>query len=277
MSLTVRTNLAALQSTSALGRTNLSLRRTYERLSSGRRINKARDDAAGLAVAEVLDAQARSLRVAMRNANDGMAFLETAETAAEEVANIVKRMRELAVQSSSETLADRERSFLQDEFVALSSEVDRIASATTFNGVSVADGSVATIGIQVGVDNAPGNDQIQISLASLTASAVGVATATVDLSSATLAQNSISRLDTALDYVNGARSDLGAVQNRVESAIRQIDTYTRAIVSAESQVRDADFAIESAELTKFQVMQQAGVAVLAQAKNLNTSAAQLLQ
>ena len=277
MAMTVRTNIASMFSISRLGRTNVELRRNLERLSSGRRINSARDDAAGLAVAEILESASRGLRVALRNANDGLAFLQTAETAAAEVSNIVKRMRELAVQSASDTLADSERSYLQEEFVALSTEVDRIANATNFNGVSVADGSTTSIGIQVGISNAPGNDQIQIILTALTATAVGVDAGAVDLSSSTNAQNSIALLDGALDYVNGARSELGAVQNRVESAIRQVDTYMRSITTAESQVRDADYAIESAQLTKYQVMQQAGVAVLAQAKNINTAAAQLLQ
>ena len=277
MALTVRTNIASMNSISRLNMTNDSLQRTLGRISSGMRINSARDDAAGLAVAENLDAAKRSLMVAMRNANDGIAFIQTAETAAEEVANIIKRMRELAVQSASETLQDAERSYLQDEFVALATEVDRIANATNFNGVSIADGSTASIDVQIGINNVAANDRIAVTLADLRATQVGIDTGTVDLSTATNAQNSLDLIDTALDYVNGSRSDLGAVQNRIESAMRQLDTYTQSIAMAESQIRDADYAVESAELTKLQVMQQAGVAVLAQAKNINAQAAQLLQ
>lgn len=277
MALTVRTNLASMHSISHLNRTNMHLQRTLGRISTGLRINAARDDAAGLGMAENLDATKRSLVVASRNANDSIGFIQTAETAAEEVANIIKRMRELAVQSASETLADQERSYIQDEFVALSSEVDRIANATNFNGVSVSDGSTSNLDVQIGIYNIAANDRIGISLADLRATQVGVDTGTVDLSSATLAQSSLDLLDNALDYVNSARSNLGAIQNRVESAMRQLDSYTQAITGAESQIRDADYAVESAEMTKFQVMQQAGVAVLAQAKNINAQAAQLLQ
>lgn len=277
MALTVRTNIASMNSISRLNMTNQHLQRTLGRIASGMRINAARDDAAGLAMAENLDAAKRSLMVAMRNANDGIGFIQTAETAAEEVANIVKRMRELAVQSASETLQDSERSYIQDEFVALAAEVDRIANATNFNGVSIADGSTSNLDVQIGIYNVAANDRIGISLADLRATQVGVDTGTVDLSTATLAQSSLDLLDNALDYVNGARSSLGAVQNRIESAMRQLDTYTQSIAAAESQIRDADYAVESAEMTKFQVMQQAGVAVLAQAKNINAQAAQLLQ
>ncbi len=276
MALTVRTNVASMNSISRLNQTNLHLTRTLGRISSGLRINAARDDAAGLGMAENLDAAKRSLMVAMRNANDGIAFIQTAETAAEEVANIVKRMRELAVQSASETLDDQERSYLQDEFVALSTEVDRIAQATNFNGVSIASASTA-LGVQVGINDTSSIDRINISLVDLTANQVGVDTGSINLSSASNAFNSLQELDNALDYVNSARSGLGATQNRIESAIRQLDTYTQSLSMAESQIRDADYAVESAEMTKFQVMQQAGVAVLAQAKNINAQAAQLLQ
>ncbi|MBX2796054.1 MAG: flagellin FliC [Myxococcales bacterium] len=277
MALTVRTNLASMNSISQLNMTNGKLGRNLARISSGMRINSARDDAAGLGVAENLDTAKRSLMVAMRNTNDGIAVIQTAESATAEVSNIIKRMRELAVQSASDTLDDVERSFIQDEFLALTTEVDRIANVTNFNGVQLSDGSTASIDVQVGINNVAANDRITLALADLTAATVGVDTGTIDLSTAGNAQSALAALDTALDVVNSYRSVYGATQNRLESSLRNLDSYVQNLAMAESQIRDADYAVESAQLTKFQVMQQAGVAVLAQAKNINAQAAQLLQ
>jgi flagellin len=191
------------------------------------------------------------------------------------VANILKRMRELAVESSSETLADQERAYIQDEFVQLSQEVDRIASVTNFNGVQLADGSATGIQVQVGIYDTA-NDRITITMGDLRTTTLGVDTSTLDLSTATGAQAALTNIDTALDSVNATRAGFGASQNRLQSTMNNIEVYTESLAAAESRIRDADFAYESAEMTKFQIMQQAGVAVLGQANGLNQAALRLL-
>ena len=275
MALTVNTNLASMNALTNLNRTNRSLTKTLGRVSSGLRISSAGDDAAGLAVAENLDAAARSLTVAQRNTQDGISVVQTAEGATSEVGGILKRMRELAVQSASETLANDERQYIQDEFVALSSEVDRIANVTEFNGVALGDGSTASLDVQVGINNSV-NDRIGITTGDLRAATLGVDTGAMTLASATGAQTALTALDSAIDTVNGYRSDYGAAQNRLESAMRNLETYTESLRGAESAIRDADFAYEAAQMSRFQVMQQAGVAVLGQANQLNSGAVRLL-
>ena len=276
MALTVNTNLASMNTVAKVNRTNMGLQKTLGRISSGLRINSAADDAAGLGVAENLDAASRSLRQAMRNTNDGISVVQTAEGAANEVANIIKRMRELAVQSASETLDNGERAYIQDEFVQLSDEVDRIANVTEFNGLKLSDGTLATVGVQVGINNTA-DDQIDITLGDLTSATLGVDTGTIDLSTSTGAFAALPGLDAALDSVNSYRSGFGAVQNRLESSLRNLENTDQNLTAAESQIRDADFAKEASEMAKYNVMQQAGVAALTQAKNINQSAAQLLQ
>ena len=231
MSLTVNTNVSSLSAQANLSRTSRSLAGTFSRLSSGLRISKAADDAAGLGVAENLDTIARSARVAMRNANDGISVIATAEGATNEVGNILKRMRELAVQSSSETLADDERAYVQDEFEQLSSEVDRIANSTEFNGTALTDGSTTSMAVQIGV-NGTSSDQVSISLGDLRATALGVDTASLDLSTATGAQAALADLDTALDTVSAQRGSFGAVQNRLGSALSNLETYHTNLKSA---------------------------------------------
>jgi len=276
MALTVNTNLAAMNTVAKVNRTNQGLQKTLGRISSGLRINSAADDAAGLGVAENLDTASRSMRQAMRNTNDGISVVQTAEGAANEVANILKRMRELSIQSASETLDNGERAYIQDEFAQLSDEVDRIANVTEFNGLPLADGTNATINVQVGINNTA-DDQIAVTLGDLTAATLGVDTGTISLATSTGALAALPGIDTALDTVNQYRSDFGSVQNRMESSLRNLENTDQNIQAAESQIRDADFAHEAAEMAKYNVMQQAGVAALSQAKNINQSAAQLLQ
>jgi flagellin len=275
MAITVNTNMSALNGLNNLGRTGKSLSKTMSRLSSGMRINSAGDDAAGLAVAENLDAAERSLKVAQRNANDGISLIQTAEGATGEVTNIVKRMRELAVQSSSDTLADDERAYIQDEFVQLSGEVDRIAGVTEFNGVQLADGTNATLDVQVGINNTA-NDRIAITLGDVSAATIGVDTATLDLSTAAGARTALTAMDTAIDTLNGYRSDYGSVQNRLDTASANLTTYSENVTASESRIRDADFASEAADLAKFQVLQQAGTAILGQANQVNAGATRLI-
>ncbi len=275
MALTVNTNVAALSAGTQLNATTRSLTRSFARISSGLRISRAADDAAGLGVAENLDSISTSARQAMRNTNDGISVIATAEGAASETGDILKRMRELAVQSSSETLDDDERAYIQEEFEQLSAEVERISSVTEFNGVALSDGTNTQIDVQVGV-NGTADDRITITLGDMRSTVLGVDTASLDLSTASGAQSAISAIDTAIDTVSGYRSDLGAVENRLDSALNNLETYTTNLESAESRIRDLDFAFATAELSKQQIMQQAGVSVLAQANGINSAAAQLI-
>jgi flagellin len=263
MALVINHNLSSITAQRNLAGTSRSLKSSFEKVSSGLRINKAADDAAGLGVAENLNAASRSAKVAMRNTNDGISVVQTAEGATSEVGNIVKRMRELAVQSSSETLATTERSYIQDEFAQLSAEVDRISQVTEFNGVQLGNGSDTSISVQVGVNNSS-NDRISITLGDLRSTALGVDTTAMSLNSSASARAAITALDTALNSVNSIRSDYGAVQNRLTDSLVNMEVYNENLISAESQIRDVDFAAETAEMAKQQIMQQAGMSVLAQ-------------
>jgi len=275
MALTVNTNMASMNALNNLNRTNRNLSSTLGRVSSGLRINNAGDDAAGLGVAENLQAAQRSLKAAQRNTNDGVSVIQVAEGATSEVANILKRMRELAVQSSSETLDNGERAYIQDEFVQLSGEVDRIANVTEFNGVALGNNSNPTLDVQVGINNT-GNDRITITMGDLQSATLNVDTGSIDLSSAATAQTALTTLDASIDTVNGYRSDYGATSNRLQSAMRNLENYTQNLAGAESSIRDADFAFEAAEMSKFQIMQQAGVSVLGQANSMAQGAVRLI-
>ncbi len=267
MALTL-SNISSTRAGFDLSRSTRELERTMGRISSGLRINRAGDDAAGLAVAEGLSARSGSLAVARRNTSDGISFTETADGATGEVSNIVKRMRELAVQASSETLSDTERGYLNDEYEELAAEIERVASSTEFNGVVLTDGSTTQLSVQVGIDNTA-NDRITMTMGDVRTTVLGIDTATVDLSTATGAQAAIDTFDTALDTIAGYRGDYGAAQNRLESALSYSETYETNLRAAESTIRDADFAFETAQMAKQQIIQQAGVSVLAQANVMN--------
>lgn len=273
MAITVKTNATAGSVLTDLNKTSRALSRSFERISSGLRIARAADDAAGLGVAESLRAAHTSAAVASRNVNDGMSIIAIAEGAATEVGNILVRMRELAVQGSSETLDTDERAYVNDEYAALESELDRIANVTEFNGIQLTDGSVTEIDVQVGINNTT-NDRITISLGDLNAAALTLTA--IDMSTVTGSQSAITAIDAALAAVSGYRSDLGAVENRLGNALNNLDTFMETTVAAESAVRDADFGSETAELTQNQILQQAGVSVLQQAKSINQSALSLL-
>lgn len=275
MGMTVRTNVAAMMASGSLGRTNKALTQSLSRISSGLRITKAADDAAGLGVATNLETSVVSTRQAMRNTNDGISIIQTAEGATNEVTDILQRMRELAVQSASETLDDDERSYISDEFSELSDEVARIANVTEFNGLSLANNDNTSLDVQVGIQNSS-TSRITIDLGDLRATSLAVDTGNVSLANVTSAQEALDNIDTALDSVNSYRSDFGAVQNRLDSALNNSQVNMEQLSSAQSSVMDADFATETSNLTKLQIMQQAGVASLSQAKNINQSVISLL-
>jgi flagellin len=275
MGLTVNTNLAAMSAANSLNSTQGQLSNTLARVSSGLRVTKAADDAAGSAVAMNLKTNARSGRQAIRNANDGISVIQTAESATKEVLNILDRMRELSVQSSSETLEDGERAYIDAEFHQLSDEVERIAQSSEFNDIQLSDGTNTTLAVQVGVD-ASSNSRVSITLGNLTTDNLSVETTDIDLTTASGSQTAITTIDAAIDSVNSIRASYGAVQNRLESSVNNMNTYVESLSAAASQIIDADYAHETAEMTRLQVMQQAGVAALGQARGINQSVVSLL-
>jgi len=277
MAITVRTNAAAGRALTDLNKTSRSLSRSFERISSGLRISRAADDAAGLGVAENLRAQHTSATVAARNTNDGISAISIAEGATNEVSNLLVRMRELAVQASSETLGATERGYAQTEFAALQTEVDRIADVTEFNGTVLTNTTAGLdINIQVGTNNSA-NDRIGVEFKSLQLTDLNSALATRTISTAANAQTAIDNIDSAISAVNSARAGYGSVENRLSSALNNVETFGQTVQAAESQIRDADFGAETAALSNKQILQQAGVSILGQAKQINQAALSLLQ
>jgi flagellin len=286
MGINVKTNMASMTANRQLGQTTRALGRSFERLSSGLRIARAADDAAGLGVAENLRAAHTSARVAARNINDGISAVGVAEAATNEVANILIRMRELAVQGASGVLGEVERSYIETEADQLLAEIDRIASSTQFNGVSLtssaAGGQAIEIQVGIGDNTVSGVDVIAVTFADLTLANTFTAlntavTTNLDSTDPLSYQALITELDTALESVNTARSLYGASENRLGSALNSIEAFAETSQAAESRIRDADFGYETAQMSANQILQQAGTAVLAQAKNINQAALSLLQ
>jgi flagellin len=265
MAAVINTNLASLNTQRNLSMSQSSLNTSIQRLSSGLRVNSAKDDAAGLAVATRMDAQVRGMNVAIRNSNDAISFSQTAEGALGKVTDAMQRMRELAVQSANGTLNAGDRTNLTAEYTELNSEITRLAG-TKFNGTSVF-GTATTF--QVGAGS---TDTITVS--SVTAPA---AIATADINSVANATAAITAIDTALDTVNTSRATLGAVQNRFESVISSLQVNVENTAAAKSRILDADFASETANLTRGQILQQAGTAMLAQANSLPNNVLSLLR
>ena len=277
MGLRVNTNVAALNAQRQLMGTKLRLDKSFEKLASGFRINRAGDDAAGLAISENLKAQVRGLKQASRNAQDGISLVQVAEGGLSEVSNILIRLRELAVQAASDTIGPVERQFLNVEYDQLVSEVDRIADGTEFNGNSLLNGQGSILDFQVGTRNDPSIDRISFdgSKADSNAAALGVnLTSVADKASA---QNSLSAIDNAIVAVSAMRADFGAIQNRLQSTINNIAVSTENLSAANSRIRDVDVAEESAELMRNNVLLQAGTSVLAQANQSTAAALSLLK
>jgi len=277
MALRINTNVSSVFAQKFVNRTSQRLQSSMEHLSSGLRITKAADDAAGLAVSEKMRSQIRSLRMASRNTSDGISMVQTAEGGLNETTNMLSRMRELAVEASSAVLQATERAYLATEFTALQNEMERIADSTEFNGLNLSDGSTASVDVQVGIFNVAAQDRIAVTLQDAHTLTLGVDTLAAGLSTAVTAQAAIGLIDTALDSVNDSRADYGAIQNRLSSAMRNLENYTENLVEAESRIRDVDFAAETAELSRNQIFQQAGISILAQANSSNQVALSLLQ
>jgi flagellin len=279
MSISVLTNVASLNAQRNLASTQASLAASVGRLSSGMRINTAADDAAGLGISENLKANIRSLAQAQRNANDGISLSQVAEGGMNEMQGIVSRMRELAVQSANGSLGSNERGYIQTEFTQLSKEIDRISKVTDFDGQKLLDGTAATgVTFQIGINNST-DDHLALSIATLTTSTLGNGTKITNaaLDTATNAQTAIGTFDKAIQQLSQARANLGAVQNRMTVTVSNLSVMQENLTAANSRIRDVDVANESANLTKSQILSQAGLAVLAQANQLPQSALSLLR
>jgi flagellin len=277
MGLVINTNVSAINAQKNLTRTQGSLGTSLARLSSGMRIVSAKDDAAGLAISENLRAQIRGLGQAERNANDGISLVQTAEGALNEVSGALIRMRELAVQASTGTVGSTERGYIDSEFKDLLSEIDRIAAVTEFNGAKLLNGDQSGgVSFQVGIHSG-GNYKITASIANVATASLGggdLDTAAVD--TAAHALSALSVIDTAIEDISGARGGLGAIQNRLSITVNNLATQRENVSAANSRIRDVDVADETVNMTRSQILMQAGVAVLAQANQLPAMALSLI-
>lgn len=276
MGLRISTNTSALNAQRTMSQTRLALDKSLEKLASGSRINHAGDDAAGLAISENLRAQIRGMRQAKRNAQDGVSLIQVSEGGLNEISNILIRLRELSIQAASDTIGDTERQFTDREYQALKQEIDRIANGTQFNGTPLLNGKAGIFEIQVGTQNNPILDRVvyngERSDASLDALKLGGESVATKQGS----QLSLAVIDDALIRVNSIRADLGALQNRLQSTINNLAISDENLSAANSRIRDTDFAEEVSEMTKNNILMQAGISVLGQANNTNSSAIKLL-
>ncbi len=270
-------NIASMYASNALGQTSNAVTKNLQKLSTGLRINSASDDAAGLGVSENLRAQINGTAQAKKNAQDGMSALTIADGAANEITSILQRMRELAVQSSNDTLTSTERGYTNTEVGQLSLEVDRISKVTNFNGQSLLDGAgfgAAASVLQIDA-KAGGNNVMTVTIGKMDATTLGVNGLTINTQAT--ASAAITTIDTALNTVNSARATLGAYTNRLEHAINNLDSSNTNQQNAESQIRDVDFASETASFAKNQILTQSATAMLAQANQLPQSVLTLLK
>lgn len=250
--------------------------KTLEKLSSGERINRAGDDAAGLAISEGLKATIRGLTQASRNAEDGISLVQIAEGALAEISNILIRLRELAVQSASDTIGSKERRFLNVEFEQLTAEIDRIANSTDFNGTQLLNGTGAIFDIQIGTKNNPISDRLTFDASGADVNIASLGLNLTSVADKISAQNSLSTIDGAIIAVSGVRADFGALQNRLQSTINNLANGLENLSAANSRVRDADVAKETADLSKANIMMRAGTSVLMQANSYLKNAVQLI-
>ena len=276
MGLRINTNVASISAQRSLGDTQKSLNNSLRKLSSGQRITRSGDDAAGLAISENLKAQIRGMRQAKRNAGDAISLIQTAEGGLSEISNIIIRLRELSVQAASDTVGNTERSFSDIEFQQLKEELDRISRSSEFNGIKLLDGTGGMLEFQVGTRNDPVLDRLRFdgTFADATLGSLGLSTESVV--SKETAQLSLKKLDDALVQVNGVRANLGAVQNRLSSTINNLGISDENLSAANSRIRDVDVASETAELARKNILVQAGTSVLSQANQFPSIALKLL-
>ena len=294
MALFINTNVASLGAQRSLATSGAELKTAMERLSSGKKINSAADDAAGFAIAERMTAQIRGLNMATKNANDGLSMLGVIENATNDVTDMLHRMRELAIQATNDTNSNEDRAFLQKEVTALIAEIDRVADDTQYNGQTVLDGTFLTKSIQVGTEkgqtitfsvNGTGTENIgsKDAAGAFTTTDVGLAAnrtddvKSIDISNAAGAQAGLQVITDAIEQVAGDRATYGALQNRLEYTVSNLMNVAEFTTAARSRIEDADFAAESARLAKAQVLQQTGTAMLAQANASSQLALSLIR
>ena len=280
----INTNISSLLAQVSLNAARAGAETAMERLSSGQRINSAADDAAGLSIASRMTAQITGIRAAIKNANDGISLMDTAEGAMAEVTNMLQRMRELALQSANDTNSDNDRAASQSEITALSTEITRVATTTTFNGLKILDGDTGGAGrifnLQVGSSTDTGAT-ITITIGSMkpadliSGTGLGVSSPAVDTNAN--ASTAVDNIDDAIEYVNQQRSALGAVRNRLDHTISNLTSISTNTAAARSRIMDTDYAEETSEMTKNQILNQASTAMLAQANKISQSVLSLLQ
>ena len=276
MGLRIATNVTSLNAQRQMAITRMNLDKSLERLASGSRINHAGDDAAGLAISENLRAQVRGLRQAKRNAQDGVSLIQVSEGGLNEISNMLIRLRELAIQAASDTIGDTERQFTDREFQSLKQEIDRIANMTAFNGTPLLNGKAGIFEIQVGTHNNPVLDRVLYNGERADASLDSLKLGGESVATKQGAQLTLSVIDDALVRVNSIRADLGAMQNRLQSTINNLAITDENLTTANSRIRDTDMAEEVSEMTKQNILMQAGTAVLSQANSTNSHALKLL-
>lgn len=276
MGLRINTNTPSLSAQRSLGMTNRRMHDNLRKLSSGERITRASDDAAGLAISENLKAQIRGNRQAKRNANDAISMIQTAEGGLSEISGIIIRLRELAVQAASDTVGNTERGFSDIEFQQLKEEIDRISKSAEFNGIPLLDGRGGILEFQVGVHNDPILDRLRYdgTKANTTLVSLGLSSETVSTKEG--AQTTLAKLDDALVQINGVRAELGATQNRLSSTVNNLAISDENLSAAKSRIRDVDVAAETADLARNNILVQAGTSVLSQANQAPNMALKLL-
>ncbi|MBQ7615456.1 MAG: flagellin [Butyrivibrio sp.] len=271
----VQHNVTAMNANRQLGITTGIQAKSSEKLSSGYKINRAADDAAGLAISEKMRRQIKGLTQASANAQDGISAVQTAEGALNEVHDMLQRMDELATKAATDTLQSVDRAYIQQEVTKLISEIDRTSSATKFNEQNLLDGSFTNKNLQVGTDNVS-TDTIMVCIQSLSATGIGVKTIAVTGTSGDTARSAIQTIKTALQSISSQRADLGAVQNRLEHTIKNLDNVNENTTAAESQIRDTDMAAEMVKYSNNNILAQAGQSMLAQANQTNQGVLSLL-
>ncbi|WP_408601878.1 flagellin [Pseudomonas sp. PLMAX] len=273
----INTNMSSLIAQKNLNSSSNQLSTAMERLSSGMRINSSKDDAAGQAIANRMTAQVKGMAQAERNANDGVSMVQTMEGGMSRINDNLQRIRELAVQGASDTNTADDRTSIQTEINERVKEIDRIAGSTTFNGTKLLDGTgAATLNIQVG-GNTTANDSIAVSTANMTTAAAGLNIAALSVTDATASKATIDSVDAALKKVDTTRSTLGATLNRFDSVVSNLQTSSTNLSAAKSRIEDADYAVEVGNMTRAQILQQAGTSVLSQANQSTQSVLKLLQ
>jgi flagellin len=276
MGLRIATNIQALVTQRHLGINGAAQKDSLEHLASGSRINKAADDAAGLAISEKMRGQIRSIRQDVKNANDGVSMIQTAEGGMNEIGNILVRFRELSIQASSDTVGDVERGFINKEVTQLKEEVNRIAMSTEYNGKKLLSGEGDSIDIQIGMNNDAAQDRFTFDTQKVNVSLDNLGLSGMDVTTKESAREGLGNIDAAVTNLVGKRAALGALQNRLQSTVNNLNIYDENLSTAKSRIRDTDMAMETSELAKNNILTQADVSVLSQANQNNMMALKLL-